>query len=153
MSSTEINNGINTLMHEFGLNNIYLQGDTIHTTYIHNIMWRIWTKAYGIFGSSPQNIISYRTSTRHINKYCQTCFKHISISISLAKFDHLCHKLQTTMIRHAAVGISSCKIINIFPYQEIISRKTSRSTTNPTKWHIRPAKTQIKSSHEETLGL
>ena len=51
-------------------------------------------------------------------------------------FDHVCCKLQTTMIRHTAIGIGSCKIIkniNIFPYQVINSHNMSRSTTNPTK--------------------
>ena len=62
------------------------------------------------------------------------------------EFDHVCRKLQTTMSRHTAVGIGSCKIIkniNIFPYQEINCHKMSHSTTNPTKWHMHPAKTQI----------
>ena len=52
---------------------------------------------------------------------------------------HLCGKLQTAMIRHDAVGISSCKIINnihAFPYQEINSHKMSHSTIKTTKWHI-----------------
>ena len=43
----------------FGLNNNYSQEDTIHTAYIHKIMWRIQTKANSVFGSSPQNIIKY----------------------------------------------------------------------------------------------
>ena len=62
------------------------------------------------------------------------------------EFDHVCGTLQTTMIRHAAVGISSCKIINninIFPYQEINSHNMSRSTIKLTKWHMRNAKTQV----------
>ena len=84
------------------------------------------------------------------------------------EFDHVCGKLQTTMIRLAAIGIGSCKIIsniNIFSYQEIISHKMRRSTTKPTKWHMRPAKTQVslgisaksgqivRCPHEDTLGL
>ena len=72
-------------------------------------------------------VLVYIMSSIEINKGIST-LKH--------EFDHVCRKLQTTMIRHAAVGIGSCKIIKnmyIFPYQEINSHKMTRSTTNPTK--------------------
>ena len=64
-------------------------------------------------------------------------------SILWHEFDCVCGKLQTTMIRRAAVGISSCTIINIVHYQETNSHDVSRSTTKLTKWHMRPAKKQI----------
>ena len=57
-------------------------------------------------------VLVYIMSSTEINK---------GINTLTHEFDHGCRKLQTTMIRHTAVGIGSCKIIkniNIFPLRD-----------------------------------
>ena len=70
------------------------------------------------------------------------------------EFDHVCRKLQATMIRHAAVGIGSCKIIkniNKFPYQETNSHKNEPQYDKSNQMTHAPSKDSDQPGHSPSL--